>query len=518
MAAVSPLNSEQLSTALGALVESGLAYRRGAGSNTRYVFKHALVQDAAYNSLLKSTRVRYHQRVADALVQRFPGIAGGQPEVVAHHYTEAGAIEKALSYWHAAGVQARERSADREAIAHLTRGLELVERLPLSPERDRAELELQITLGPALRATRGYTGAGVEQAFSRARELAEQLGDKANLLPALWGLWSFHMVQAHHQTSCELAERCLELATELDDSGHIAQAHRAYGTARFWVGDFGAAKMHNDEGARLYDRDVHASYTLAYGIDVGVGCLAWSAWATWYLGYPDEALDKARAALRLAENLSHPFSIGLAHCWLAALHSFRCENDELQHHAEAAVRLAEEHGIAQWLWFGSVFLGRALSEKGEPEKGIARMRSGVRGWLGMGARTEMPHFSALLAEAHLEIGNTSEAAALLAEGLGYVAETSESYFESELYRLRGVVNLSSDRQAAERDFQRAVEISHAGQSRSLELRAAVSLARLLRSDGRAEEAKAIVAPLYAEFSEGWRTRDLVEARELLGVS
>lgn len=392
ISAVSLLAPDRLIGDLNALVDSGLAFRRGSGTGTRYAFKHALIQDAAYQSLLRTTRVRYHQRIADSLVERFPRIAAAQPELVAHHYAEAGATDQAIKYWHLAGVRARERSADREAIAHLTRGLRLLEALPASVERDRSELELQITLGPALRATRGYTGEGVEPAFARASELCERLGDDANLLPALWGLWSFHMVQAHHERSCELAERCLQLAEKEGNAGHVAQAHRALGTARFWIGDFESAKRHNDLGAGLYDRGAHASYTLTYGIDVGVGCLAWSAWSAWYLGFPDEALRKAHDARTLAQSLSHPFSLGLAHCWTAGVYLCRREGAEAERHAREGVRIAMEHGIAQWRWYGSVMAGRALAQRGHRDDASIQMRAGIDGWIAMGAYTELPAF------------------------------------------------------------------------------------------------------------------------------
>jgi class 3 adenylate cyclase/predicted ATPase len=515
LSAVSPLDEAGLTAGLARLVDSGLVLQRGAPPSVRYVFKHALVQDAAYDSLLRSRRQLYQRQIAQTLEAGFPDIVEGQPELLAHHYTEAGSIEKAVFYWHMAGVLARERSADREAIAHLTRGLDLVEQLLESAQRDSVELELQIALGPALRATRGYTGAGVESAFSRARELGERLGDKTRLLPALWGLWSFHMVQAHHRISCELADRCLELALELGDIGHIAQAHRAHATSRFWIGDFASAKQHADEGAALYDRERHASYTAAYGIDVGVGCLAWSAWATWYLGYPDEALELAGAALDLAQSLSHPFGIGLAHCWMASVRLCRGETDEARRHAQDAVRLAEEHGMAQWLWYGSVLWGRAESQTGYPEEGIARMRLGVREWLNMSAYTEMPHFSALMAEAHLEIRAGVAAGTFLAEGLGYVAETGERYYEAELYRLRGEALLPDDPPAAERDFLRAIEVSRELSAKSLELRAATSLARFWRDRGRQDEARQLLADVYGWFSEGLETGDLQAAKALL---
>jgi predicted ATPase len=515
ISAVSPVSPDALQSSLDRLVHSGLAYRRGVGSTTRYVFKHALVQDAAYNSLLKSTRARYHRRAADVLAARFPSVTQGQPEIVARHYTEAGATEEAVQYWHLAGVRARERSADREAIAHLDRGLELIEHIPQTDGRDRAELNLQIALGPALRATRGYTGAGVEAAFDRARVLCEKLEDRTHLLPALWGLWSFHMVQAHHDTSYQLAERCLELAEERGDLGHIAQAHRAYATAKFWIGDFAGAKHHADYGASLYDRGSHAPYTLAYGIDVGVGCLAWSSWPTWYLGLPDEALSKAQAALVLAKDLSHPFSIGLAHCWLASVYLLRRECDQSLRHAENALGIAEEHGIAQWRWYGSVLAGRASAAGGHVLHGLALMRTGIQGWLAMGAHTEMPHFSGLLAEVHLLAGQHEEAAAVLTEGFGYIDETGECYFEPELYRLRGELLAASDVESAERNFRRALEISNERSARSLALRASMSLGRLLQSRGRTGEAFELLSPVLGAFTEGSESRDLVDARELL---
>ena len=301
---------------LAQLVDTELLYQRGRPPRARYIFKHALVQDAAYASLLKSTRQQYHQQVAQMLEARFPDTVETEPELVAHHYTEAGCYAQAVGYWQQAGQRAIQRSANVEAIAHLRQGIELLTTLPDTPARVQAELTLQTTLGPALMATRGYAAPEVAATYHRARELCEQAGDTAELFPVLWGMFVLYLGRAEHETARELAEQCLSLARRLDAPALLLEAHLALGVSWFYLGQLSQAHAHLEQGMRLYDPQQHHALAFRYGnFDPGVTCLAYAAWTLWLLGYPDQALARANEALTLAQNLEHPYTLARGLYW-----------------------------------------------------------------------------------------------------------------------------------------------------------------------------------------------------------
>src|SRR5712692_6787555 len=353
--AVSPLGEAALQSALNQLVEVELLYRRRLPSQELYVFKHALIQEAAYQGLLKSTRQQSHRKIAQVLQEQFPETAETQPELLAHHYTEAGFIEQAIPYWQRAGQRARQRSANVEAVIHLTRGLELLKALPDTPGRTQQELVLQTALGPALIATRGYGAPETEKAYARALELCRQVGETPQLFPGLWGLWSFYLAQGHLQTASELGAQLLSLARSAQEPPLFSEAHLALGATLFFLGEFASAQEHLAQGIALYDPQKHRSHVLLYGRDPGVGCLAYMAWALWFLGYPDQALKKSQEALTLARELSHPFSLALALQWAIRLHQFRREVQTVREQAEAVIALSKEQGFPFGLAWGTLF-------------------------------------------------------------------------------------------------------------------------------------------------------------------
>jgi predicted ATPase len=281
-------------------VEAELLYQRGLPPQTRYFFKHALIQDAAYQSLLKSKRQQYHQKIALVLEERFPETVETQPELLAHHYTDAGLSEQAIVYWQRAGQRAVQRSANIEAISHLTKGLELLKTLPDTPERTQQELTLQIALGAPLRITKGFASPEVERVYARARELSQQIGETPQLFPVLRGLGGFYLARAEFQTAHKLGEQCLRLAQNMQDPALLLHAHYLQGATLFCLGDIALAREHVEQGISLYNPRLHSSHTLLYGQDPGVACLFWTAWAMWYLGYPDKALMRSYEALTLA--------------------------------------------------------------------------------------------------------------------------------------------------------------------------------------------------------------------------
>src|SRR5262249_23769105 len=276
-------------------------------------------------SLLKSTRQQYHQRIAQVLESQFPETAEAQPELLAHHYTEAGLIEQAVDYWQKAGQSAVQRSAHVEAISHLTKGLELLKTLPETPERSQQELLLHIALGASLIATKGYAAPEVEQTYIRARQLCEHLDDPHQLFPVLRGLWQYYHVRADFRTAHALGEQLLTLARQAQDSAMLVAAHRALGTTLFFMGALAEAHTHFVQGIALYEPQQHRAHVFLYGEDNGVICRSHEAWTLGYLGYPDQGLARSQEAVTLAQQSAHPFSLAYALMLAATFHQFRCE-------------------------------------------------------------------------------------------------------------------------------------------------------------------------------------------------
>ncbi|MBI3795363.1 MAG: tetratricopeptide repeat protein, partial [Deltaproteobacteria bacterium] len=446
MQAVCPLDEVTLQHGLKQLVEAELLYQRGLLPQARYLFKHALIQDTAYQSLLKSSRQQYHKKIVQAFEDRFPETQDTQPELVAHHYTEAGLITQAIPYWQKAGQKAAQRSANVEAVTHLTTGLELLKTLPDTPERAQQELDLQIVLGPALMATKGYAAPDVAQAYTRARELCQQVGETPQLLQVLLGLAAYYMIRAELQTARELGEQCLPLAQRMHDLARLLQTHYTLGVVLFQLGELVLAREHFEQSMALYNPQKRRSHRALQ--DPGVGCLSYTALILWSLGYPEQALKKSHEALTLAQELSHSFSLAVALNWTAWLHQCRREGQLTQERAEAAMTQATEQGFPYWLAWGRIMRGGALAEQGRGEEGITQMRQGITAYLATGGETGRPHFLALLAEAYGKQGQAEEGLRVLTEALTPANKNEDRYYEAELYRLKGELTLRQENQKA----------------------------------------------------------------------
>ncbi len=539
--AISLLDEEALRRGLSQLVDAELIYQRGVPPHRQYIFKHALIQDAAYQSLLKSRRQQLHQQIAQVLEERFVEIKETQPELVAHHYTEAGLAEQAIPYWQRAGQRAVERSANIEAISHLTKALEVLATLPDTPERTQQELSLQITLGPALTTTKGWAAPEVEKAYTRAYELCQRVGENAQLFPVLWGLWVFHDVRAKFQRSHELGEQLLALAESVHDSALLLEAHVALGYTLHFLGEFSLAREHWEQGVALYDHQQHRALAVLYGgADPGVYCLSGVALALWNLGYPAQALKRSQEALSLAQELSHPHSLAFALSFAARVHQVRREGQAAQDLATAVIALSTEQELAFWLAWGTSVRGGALVEQGQGEEGIAQIHQGLVAYRNTGAEGWRLYFLALLAEGYGKVEQPEEGLAVLVEALATVDKSGERVVEAELYRLKGELilqqeskeqragskeqklenidprSLTPDAQGeAEACFLKAIDIAQRQQAKSLELRAATSLARLWRLQGKQKEAHELLSEVYNWFTEGFDTKDLQEAKALL---
>ncbi len=516
--AVSPWDEGTLQRGLHQLVEAEFLYQQGLPPHATYLFKHVLIQDAAYQSLLRSTRQRHHQHIAQVLEARFPEICETQPELLAHHYTEAGVMAQAIPYWQRAGHRAIERSAHLEAISQLTKGLEVLKTLRDTLKRAQLELDLQINLGPVLMATKGFTAPEVEVAYARARELCQQVGDTPQLFPVLHGLWRFYNARGEFQTARELGEQLVALAHRVCDSALLLEAHRALGQTTFWLGEMALSRAHMEQGMAFYDFQQHRSHTMMYGQDPGVVCQSFAAWALWMLGYPDQARQRIDEALTLAQELAHPFSLVYALTCAAIVHGFRREGRAIQKRAEEVMTLSREHGFPFWVTWGTILQGWALATQGQEAAGTTQIRQGLAAYQATGTEVFRPAYLVVLAEAYSHMGQIGEGLSVLAEALALVYRTGERWWEAELYRLKGELLLgrsAEDHPEAEACFRQALDIARRQQARSLELRAALSLSRLWQQQGKRAEVRELLAPIYGWFTEGFDTVDLQEAKALL---
>jgi predicted ATPase len=392
---------------LAQLVNAELLYQRGRPPRARFFFKHALIRDAAYESLLRSTRQHYHRQIAQLFEGQFPDLVETQPELVAHHYTEAGLSERAVGYWQRAGERAVGRSANAEAIRHLHKGLEVLSTLPDTPERAQQELTLQTTLGPALIATKGYAAAEVEQTYARARELCGQVGDTRQLFLVLRGLQVFYLVRGDMHTARELSEQLLTLAQDQDNRHLLEGAHFVLGQTLYFQGQPVSAREHLEQGCTLYDTQPHRFEGWSGG-HPALQCLTHGAWALWLLGYPDQALQRNHQALRLADELSHPLSLVLTHLHTCVLHYFRRDPQAVLEQAEAGLTLGTEHGFTFHVAALTIQQGWALVARGGGQD-ILQMRQGLAAFHATGAQGTLLHSFAQLADGYGRIGEIGEA-------------------------------------------------------------------------------------------------------------
>jgi class 3 adenylate cyclase/predicted ATPase len=506
----------ELRAALGQLRDAGLLFCRGTAPHASYLFKHALIQDAAYQSLLKSRRQQLHQQIAQVLAERFPETTETQPELLAHHYTEAGLSPQAIPYWQKAGERAAQRSANVEAISHLTKGLESLKTLSNTPERIEQELDFQATLGSVLMATKGFGAPEVESAYARARELCQQVGETPHLFTALLGMRLFYGARAKHKTACEIAEQCLRIAERIQDPTFLLGAHHALGDTIYWTGDFVLARAHQEQAIALYNPRLHRALNFGQGYDLGMDARAHAAWVLWYLGYPDQALQRSHEALTLAGELAHPFSLAHALDCAAWLLQLRREEQAVKERAEAAILLATEHRFAMEVAWGTTLRGWALAAQGQREEGISQIRQGLTAWQATEADLFLPWWLAFLAQAYGQVGQTEEGLTILTEALAEADKNGERFYEAELYRLRGELRLQLGAQEkAEEDFRQAITLARRQHAKSWELRAVMSLSRLWQSQGKKEEAHRLLTEIYGWFTEGFATADLQDAKALL---
>ncbi len=516
--AVAPWDEGTVQQGVQQLVEAEFLYQQELPPQATYVFKHALIQETAYQSLLKSTRQQYHQHIAQVLVERFPETAETQPELVAHHYTEAGLGAQAVLYWHRAGQRALQRSANPEAIQHLTTGLALLTALPETAARAQQELDLQLALGPALVAIKGQAAPEVEQTYARARALCAQVGDPSQLFSTLRGLCNFYVGRGALPTARELGEQLYRLTQHQAAPTPRLEAHDALGNILFYLGEYAAAQTHLEQAIVLTDPAAQRALALRFGAAPGVRCLGIAAHTLWCLGYPAQALQRGREALALAQALTHPLSLAHTQVWVALLHHRRHEVEAVQERAEAVLTLATAQEFPQYVGFGTCLRGWALAMQGQDTAGLSQMHQGLAAVLATGQMLARPRWLVLLAEATGYAGQVNEGLHVLAETLAAFEASGQGDMLAEAHRLQGELLLrqpAPNAAQAEACFQQALAIARSQQAKSWELRAATSLARLWQQQGKRAEAHALLAPVYGWFTEGFDTADLQEAKVLL---
>jgi class 3 adenylate cyclase/predicted ATPase len=516
IAAVAPLAEDELREALDQLLAAELIFRRGRPPDAIYTFKHALVQDAAYDTLLRGRRQQLHAWIGEVLEEKFAETVETAPELLAHHFTQAGLTERAVAYWLRAGQRALASAAIAEAIAHLSRGLELVPDLSDTARREHLELDLQLALGSAYVAVAGFSAPEVGAAYARARDLCEALGDLRQLFAVLYGLCLFHLYRSELNAARAPAMQLLQAAEREDDRDLLFFAHRAMGVACLPRGSFTSGRKHLDRALELYDPERHRLPSFVYAFDPQVICLDYLARALFALGYPEQALARNREALSQARELAHQNSVALPLFYGCMLHQVLGDRQQVQDGAAELIAIATQEGFRFWLAGGTVLQGWATADAGQPDAGIAQMRDAIEAWRETGAEYLVPYFLALMADAHHKQGDAARALQLLDEALARADRTEERWFEPELHRLKGEFLWSwQDGAAAEACLRQAIEVARGQEARLWELRAATILHSIQAEQGGTSEVGAALASLYAWFTEGFALAPLARARALL---
>ena len=504
--------------ALDRLVASGLVFQRGSPPAADYQFKHALVQDTAYGTLLRGPRQSLHERIAAAIERRTPDRMEREPEILAYHLAEAGQFQRAASFVLEAGRRAAGRSANLEAVAHLQRGVAMLAALPDDPVRMRLELALQLALGPAVMATRGFGAPEALVAYLRARELSEILPDNRSLFAALWGIWLATGQTDEHGHRRNLCDELFRVAEPLNDPSLILQAHHAAWATLMFNGDLAGAQQHVRQGLKLYDRQKHGTHALLYGgHDPAVCGTGQGGIVFWTLGFPDQAVDSVRQSITFANAIEHPPSLGHALWFAGVTHMLRREPAVVRDVAERLITLSRDRGLVQYQAIGAIMRGWSLSHLGQRDAGMTELRSAIDSYPTTAA-VLMPLFTVALIDAELLGGHIEAANAAMERAIG---QNREPIWASEILRAKGDLRLAQnpdDLTGAEQLYNDALSVARDRDAKSLELRAALSLARLYRRQKRPQDVVRLLQPLYSWFTEGFATADLKDAKALLDQS
>ncbi|HEX7183722.1 MAG TPA: TOMM system kinase/cyclase fusion protein [Thermoanaerobaculia bacterium] len=514
LAAVSQIEELALRRGLEDLLQAELIHRRGVASRVRYVFKHALIQDAAYLSLLSSQRQQIHERIARILEELISQGQEIEPEILAHHFEKAGLIPEALVHLQHAAQRATQRSAYSEALSHCRKGIELLADLPPSQQTLEQELALRSIMGVALIPTQGYASEEVEDNAVRSQNLCRELGDTPRLILSLYGSWVYHLLRGRRESTMDLAKEISRLAG--DDEERVFIGLSALGTTHLYAGDLEEARSLMEKAIAIYRPALHPTLAQKFGDDSGLLPHYYHYWCVWLRGEPEEAVRRCREATRITRELSSPYVLATGLLFEMILwHELR-EAEEVRRVAEEFVAHCREQCFPFFLALATCGHGWTLVQRGEVERGIEEIQEGLRSYTALGTKLPKGYWMTYLLEAYLGAGRIEEGLATVEEALGLTADQLDTFYDAELHRLRGELLLGiPDPEKAEASFRQALEIARQQGALALELRAAMSLGRLLRNQDRAGEALPLLAGVYGRFQEGFATRDLQEARRLL---
>jgi DNA-binding response OmpR family regulator/predicted ATPase/class 3 adenylate cyclase len=518
LAAVADRSEAELRDALERLTDAGLLFRRGTPPEASYLFKHALVQDAAYGTLLRSKRQALHGRTVMALEDGFPEVVAQQPEILARHCSQAGLIERAVAYWSKAGAQSAARSAMAEAVVQLRKGLELLASLPESRERWCQELELQSGLGRALLASRGPGSIEAGEAYARARAICERLGDISALVPVLSGQSIYHFGRGELAAAREIADSLLRLGHEQSDAASQMVGHRITGICLHQAGRFGMAQDQLVRVLELYDPDAHRSMLSVAAFDPRAAALSYTSNGLLIRGFPDQALAWSEQALSWSRQLRNPHSVVYALFFAEVLHRLLRAEQKALTLLEEAIAVSIEQGFSYFLARANIVRGYVVALRGEPTAGLALAREGMDRYAATGTLWNQTYLLGLLAQSCSLAGRAGETLELLDSAVVLADRTGERWFEPELYRLKGewcIAHRPKAQEEAEALFRRAIALAQTQDAKTWELRAATSLARLWRQQRRCSDARSLLASIYSWFTEGMETPDLKDAEALL---
>jgi class 3 adenylate cyclase len=519
--AVSGLPKQRLDEALDQLVRSELIFCRGEIPHSVYTFKHALVRDAAYSGLLKSRRAALHASIADAIEQRFPEIVEAQPETLAQHLTVAGLLEKAGGYWLEAGKKAAMRSANLEAIAHLQRGIEAFVHLADGARKDRLELDFQFALGPCLIATQGPASNKAVATFTRARELCERLGDPPEQLQIMFWLATASVIRGELPVAEEMVAVLLHLAEARGNRPALLNAMRGQAMIRLFMGHLIGAREAIERAVEAFDASTEEERLAARaaGQDAGVADLALMSWVLWLLGYPDTAITRLEAAIQRADDIGHPHSQAYACYYASVLHALRGELLTAQRYAERCLTLSEEHEFRQWRGLAHAVRGICATFLDPSSSALEEIRTAMNEYRDAGYQLGITALYVLLCPALLMSNQCEAAVELIEQGFATTSRNNERVFEAELYRLkarallvRGTPDAATEAQSR---LEQALTTARSQHAKALELRAGMDLAALWIDRGRREDARELLAPIYAGCTEGFETNDVKQAKALL---
>jgi class 3 adenylate cyclase/predicted ATPase len=516
LSAVSQIGEDDMRVPLSLLEQTGIIYRVGVSPFVRFVFKHVLLRDAVYHSLLKSKRQQIHADIAAVLEHDFPELVENQPEILAYHYQEAGDHQPAIRCWFKSGQRALAHSANIEAIASFRKALWLLNALPETSEHTKEEIDIQLALGIPLIAVRGYAAGETREAFARARTLCETLGNIPEYFQALYGLWGHSWMSGKNDEALSMADEFLSRSRASSDLALPMVAHRVMGSTLLTIGEFQSSANHFEETIRLSTSKGKQSLYKFYMVEPQAASLLLLSWDLWFLGYPDQSLSRVSEALALAQDLGHPYTIAFAHYMTSVVHLLRGDATRAFANAEKSFEVSQEQRFSLYAILSRISRGRAVGDLGRLEEARFEIALGIEEARRNGVGFMLPMMDSWLADMHARTGENAHALAIVEQALANISDVTGRSWESELHRQRAQILLKlnpSRVSKAESHLNKSIEVARSQSAKSLELRAATNLAELWRTQGRSDEARALLKPICLWFEEGADTADLRRARD-----